>query len=339
MRVRDILKYLFAACGTALFVHLILSVGPSTVWRSVQQVGWGVLALVAMGGCIFLVRSLAWRLTLGREYRHMPLPALFRVYVAAEAMGFLFFGGPAVADTTRVLMLRGTVPTIRVVSSVTLDRGLYLMASAILLAVTLFLLPLGLHHGDEIPTYHYIIAIVFTVIMAAVWIAMRRRKKLISGIFLLVSKFRLFGSRTRRWLAAAVQVEDAMFQFLNTDRPGFWSAFGLNLAAHGLSIVEVLLALIFLGVTGSPLIALLTEGMTKIANISGAIIPGNIGAYEGANMVMLKLLGFESAVGLVLALARDVRRIFWVGTGLVLFLVSGHRRVALSGQFQERPEA
>lgn len=340
MPVRDIVKYLLAACGIALFVHLILTVGLARVWRSIQQVGcWGVLALIAIGGGIFLVRSLAWRLTLGREYHHVPLHSLFRVYLAAEAMGFLFLGGPAVADTTRVLMLRSSVPTIRVVSSVTLDRGLYLIASAILLAATLFLLPLALHRGEEIPTYGYIVAIVFAVIMAAVWIAMRKRKQLISGTFLLLSKLRPFGSRMQRWRAAAVQVEDVMFHFLNTDRRGFWSAFGLNLAAHGLAAGEVLLALTFLGATSSPLIALLMEGMTKMANISGAIIPGNIGAYEGANMVMSKLLGFESAVGLMLALARDVRRIFWVGMGLVLFLASGHRRVALSSQLQERPEA
>jgi hypothetical protein len=332
MPVRNVLKYLFTACGIALFVHLILSVGAARVWRSVQRVSWGTLALIAVGGCILLLRSLAWRFALGRENRNVPLPQLFRVYVASEAMGFLFFGGPAVADTIRVLMLRGTVPTIRVISSVTLDRGLYLAASAIILAATLLLLPLALHGGDKIPTYEYIIAIVFTIIMAAIWIAMRKRKKLISGTFLLLLRLRPLSSRTRRWQAAAAQVEETLFHFVNTDRPGLWAAFGLNLTAHSLAVGEVWLALTFLGATSSPFIALLIEGMTKIANISGGMIPGNIGAYEGANMVMLKLLGFEPAVGLVLALARDLRRIFWVGMGLVLFLASGYRRATMSSE-------
>jgi hypothetical protein len=38
-----------------------------------------------------------------------------------------------------------------------------------------------------------------------------------------------------------VQIEDSMFHFLDTDRPRFWSAFALNLAAHSLSAFEVLL--------------------------------------------------------------------------------------------------
>ncbi|MCU1252572.1 MAG: hypothetical protein JWQ49_5601 [Edaphobacter sp.] len=104
------LVYLFALCGTALLVHLVRSVGTAKILRSIQQIGWGMLAVVAVGGCTFVVRSLAWRYTLGREYRHLPAQTLFRVYVAGEAMGLLFFGGLAVADTTRVLMLRGAVP-------------------------------------------------------------------------------------------------------------------------------------------------------------------------------------------------------------------------------------
>lgn len=126
--MRRAIAYLFALCGAALFVHPVHSVGPARILGSIEQTGWGVLAIIAVGGCIFVVRSLAWHCTLGREYRHLPVRTLFRVYVAGEAMGLLFFGGLAASDTTRVLMLRGAVPTIRVISSVTLDRGLYIVA-------------------------------------------------------------------------------------------------------------------------------------------------------------------------------------------------------------------
>jgi glycosyltransferase 2 family protein len=337
MKLRRTLKYFFAVCGIALFIQLIRSVGIAKVLDSIQQIGWGTLAIVLVGGSIFVVRTLAWRLTLGREYRHLPLQKLFRVYIAAEALGFLFFGGPAVADTTRVLMLRDAVPTPRVISSVTLDRGLYLVGSVLLLAATIFLIPLVLEGKATVPTYDYVIGIIFTLMIAALWIAMRKRVRLISGFFFLASKFRPFRGWTERRRTAAAEVEHAMFHFLTTDRPGFWSAFALNLAAHGLAAFEVLLVLWFLNASRSPLAALFVEGMTKIANISGAVIPGNIGAYEAANIVILKLLGFEAAVGLVLALARDVRRLFWVGIGLALFFASGVRRIPVA-ELQRGPE-
>ncbi len=329
---RRTLAYLFALCGTALFVHLVRSVGAAKILRSIQQIGWGMLAVIAVGGCTFVVRSLAWRCTLGREYRHLPARTLFRVYVAGEAMGLLFFGGLAVADTTRVLMLRGAVPTIRVISSVTLDRGLYIVGSAIFLAVTILLIPLAPHGGTAIPRMIYVIGSIYAAIMALVWIGMRRRVRLLSGLFSLLSKLRPLRAWTERRRGGAVQIEDSMFHFLNTDRPGLWSAFALNLAAHSLSAFEVLLVLWFLGASRSPLTALLIEGLTKIASLGGAVIPGNVGTYEGANIVILKLLGFQAATGLVVALCRDVRRLVWAGAGLALFFASGIRRIPESSE-------
>jgi hypothetical protein len=317
-------------------VHLILSVGLSRILESAQRIGWGTLAIIALGGCILLVRCFAWHFTLGREYRNLKILTLFRIYAAAESIGFLFFGGPAVTDTTRVLMLRDSVPTDRLISSVTLDRGLYLVGSAVVLAATIFLLPLTLHlHGSAgIPRYTYIIGGIYTAIFATLWIAMRKRVRLLSGLFATFARIRPLRNRATRISAEALQVEDAMFRFLNTDRPGFWSAVALNLAAHFLTALEVLLVLWFLGTTGSPLIALFIEGMNKIGNISGAVIPGNVGAHEAANMMILKLLGFDPAVGLVLALTRDVRRIFWVGVGLAFFFGSGFGRLPHSAEVQ-----
>jgi len=276
---------------------------------------------------MLLVRSVAWRCTLGREFRNLPISTLFRIYVSAEAAGFLFFGGPAVADTTRVLTLRGTVPTDRVISSVTLDRGLYLVGSAILLAATIFLLPLKFHGGTGVPRSVYIVGFLYSAIFGALWVAMRRRVRLLTGLFVLLSKVGPVRSWTERWRTGAAQVESTMFHFLDTDRPRFWSAFALNLTAHLLAVFELWLLLWLLGLTAPPLTALLIEGMNKIANISGVIVPANVGAHEAANMMILKLVGFDPAVGLILALARDVRRIFWVGIGLGLFLTSGVRRL------------
>ena len=339
MKIRRAVRYLFGICGIALFIHLIGSVGLAKILDSIQEIGWWALAIIAIGGGVLLVRSLAWRCTLGREYRHMPVSTLFRIYAAAESIGFLFLGGPAVGDTTRVLMLRGTIPTVRVIAAVALDRGLYLVGSAILLAVTMFLLPLVLHGGSKIPTSIYGIGSVFVLIFFTLWVAMRKRVRLLSGLLFLASKLRPLRGWTERRSAGVVEVERTMFHFLDTDRPRFWSAFALNLVAHGLAVIEVLLVLWLLGAGGSVTNALFIEGMTKIAGISGAVIPGNVGAYEAANMLILKLLSLKPAMGLILALVRDVRRIFWLGAGLALFFYSGFRHIPVSAEYQRGTEA
>jgi hypothetical protein len=116
-----------------------------------------------------------------------------------------------------------------------------------------------------------------------------------------------------------------MFHFLNTDRPSFWLAVVLNVIANALGALEVLLLLWYLGGNRSPLAALGVEGMTKIVNIAGLLIPGNVGTYEAGNIMILRLLGFSASIGLTLALLRDMRRLFWTGVGLVLFVISDFR--------------
>src|SRR5689334_8407101 len=116
MKARRILRYTFGMGGLVLFVHLVRTVGLARILESAQRIGWGTLVIIALGGCILLVRCFAWRFTLGREYRDLRILTVFRIYAAAESIGFLFFGGPAVADTTRVLMLRDSVPADRLIS-------------------------------------------------------------------------------------------------------------------------------------------------------------------------------------------------------------------------------
>lgn len=322
MDLRRTLKYLFATCGIALFIRLIYSIGPEKVMNSIQQMSWGIVAILATGGSTFVVRTLAWRITLGREHRALPLGSLLRIYLVAESLGVLFWGGLAVADTARVLLLGGSVPTMRAISASILDSGLYIVASAILLASTMILLSFVLHRGT-VPAYVYVIGVLYSAIMAAVWIGMRKRLRLLSRSFSLALRLRRFRSWAECRRTEAAQVEKEMFQFLDADRPGLWSAFSLNIAAQILAAFEVLLVLWLLSTSRSTLVALSIEGLTKIANMAGIVIPGNVGTYEAGNMTILKMLGFPAAIGLLLALVRDSRRLFWVGVGLFLYFVSG----------------
>jgi hypothetical protein len=293
----------------------------------------GIIVILGVSGLSFVIRSAAWRLTLGREHRRAPLWNLVRVYLVAESVGALFFGGLAVADTTRVLLLRNDVPTIPTISSAILDRGLYLMGGAVILAAAIIVLPVSF--PQTAPRYIYGIGIAYLLIMAALWIAMRKRIRLISGVFSLASKLSWFRAWTAQRRINAAQVEDSTFHFLNTDRPSFWSAVVLNVVANALGALEVLLLLWYLGGGRSPWVALGVEGMTKILNTAGLLIPGNVGTYEAGNMMILRLLGFPASIGLTLALLRDVRRLFWIGAGLVLFLISDFRRLPPLAELQK----
>jgi len=57
------------------------------------------------------------------------------------------------------------------------------------------------------------------------------------------------------------------------------------------------------------------EALTKLVNIAGTFNPGNIGTYEGGNMLIVKMFGLTGATGLTLAFMRRLRAIFWAAVG------------------------
>lgn len=70
---------------------------------------------------------------------------------------------------------------------------------------------------------------------------------------------------------------------------------------------------------------------TKLVNVVGALSPGNVGTYEGGNVIIARLFGISSAAGLTIALCRRARILFWAAIGalcLTVMFKSARRKLA-----------
>ena len=138
-----------------------------------------------------------------------------------------------------------------------------------------------------------------------------------------LGRSQLLRSRVERALPFIHSAEKKLFDFHRDMPSAFWAALALNLACHGFAVLEVLLVLWMMGVKIGLLGALVTEALTKLLNVIGVFNPGNVGTYEGGNMLIAKMFGLTGAVGLSLAVTRRLRATFWgVLGGLCLFLLS-----------------
>jgi uncharacterized membrane protein YuzA (DUF378 family) len=66
--------------------------------------------------------------------------------------------------------------------------------------------------------------------------------------------------------------------------------------------------------------AFIVEALTKVINLVGALNPGNLGTYEGGNMLIAKIFGVTGTAGLTLALCRRARTVFWAGVGAICMI-------------------
>ncbi len=318
---RLLLRFLAATVGTGLLAYLIWRIGPSTLAQDVSRLGWGLALVIALGGIAHVVKAWAWRFTLSGEQHKVSFPKLLQLRLVSEAVGQLGVFGTAFGEGLRASALSAEIPAACRISSVTLDRGLFIATGALVMLTGIVTAPLALSLSHSLQRYVVVFAFTLVGFLLLMALAVQKRWPILSGPARTAGKLRYF----RRWLESKESiissVESRLFEFHRDMPRAFWASLLLNLACHGLAVLEVYLILRLMGVKFSLLGALIFEALTKVVNVVGFFNPGNIGTYEGGNVLIARMFRLSGGTGLALGLARRSRAIFWGAVGAVCMIM------------------
>jgi len=92
----------------------------------------------------------------------------------------------------------------------------------------------------------------------------------------------------------------------------------LDLAGHLTSVLEVYVTLKMLGLVPHLGAAYIIESLTKVLNFAFAFVPGTIGVYEIGNGIILRTLGYSTAIGIAMGIVRKAAIVFWTIIGLLI---------------------
>jgi hypothetical protein len=303
--------------GVALLISLIRRTGPSTVVDQVKTVGWGLLLIIALGGISHLTKTLAWRFTFSCDIHNVSFARTFGLRLVSETIGSFGLPGQVLGETARVYLLGSALPVANSISSVTLDRGLYIVTAALVSVTGLLAALFQLSLSGTWRLYALLFASALAVLLVVAAMAMRRRWPVLSASARVVGRLPRFKNWVEGKQSVIDSAESTLFSFHHNAPKAFWASLILNVACHGMAILEVYLLLYFMGPRTGLLGALVFEAFTKLINVVGALNPGNFGTYEGGNMILTRLLGIAGATGLTLGLCRRARSLFWKGMGLL----------------------
>jgi phosphatidylglycerophosphate synthase len=319
--------------GIALLVSLIMRTGAGTVIEHAKAVGWGMVLILALGGISHLLRTYAWRLSFRSDIRSLSLARTFGLRLISEAIGNFGLAGQVVGDSMRISLLGPAIPIADRISSVAFDRGIYIVSAALLSVSAMLACVSVLPLPGAWRLYALLFAAAMTIVVGLALLGFARRWRLASAAAHAVQRLPL----AKKWLTGKVSViesaEDNLLTFRSQAPRSFWIATVLYVGSQVLAVAEVYLLLRFMGVRITSIGALVIEGFTKLISIVGAVNPGNIGTYEGGNLVLAHLLGFSAASGLTLALCRRARTLFWAGIGALCLVVLSR------GNEQSKPES
>jgi len=315
------LRLIAIAMSAGFFYYLIWRTGPSKLWKSLSELGWGIIFVIALAGVSHPARTWGWRLTFGDDQRKISFSRLVGLRLGAEAAGQLGILGQTLGDSVRVSRISAGIPVATRLASVTLDRGLYVVTGVVTtIAGILAALPLvALSHALRL--YASLFAFALIAFLMVTLFAVRKRWPVLSWSARIISRVPFLKNWMEKRYLLVQSVESALFDFHHKTPGAFWASFSLNLAAQCLAVSEVCLILWLMGVKIGFFSALVIEALTKLVNVLGNFNPGNIGTYEGGTMLIGKMFGLSSATGLALGLSRRLRSFFWAAVGVICFIL------------------
>ena len=318
--------------GLALFGFLIYKVRFENILDAFTKIGWGFLAIVAFNGTRHLIRALCIYLAVPAQHRSFKYRYAASARFAGEAVSLLTFTGPLLGEATKAALLKKRIPLTHGVTAVVVDNILYDISVALLIlggVITMFFV----YGGGETKGLRYAlygVAAFASIIVIAIIVAAKSQIKPLSWTLKKLNEKNWLPGFLETKQKSVYELEDNIHKLYSHRKGTFYAMFGLIVLSHVLSVAEVYSALYMLEVVPSPTfsMAYIIESLTKVINFAFSFVPGTVGVYEGGNGIILKSLGYTTAVGVTLALVRRGAILFWTGIGLIILLWRGASRGA-----------
>ena len=294
-----------ALAGAVLFTYAITNVGWANVLNGINRVGWGLVPILALAGLRFVLRAAAWRLCMP-AHAHFTLGQAFVAFLSGDAVGNVTPLGLLASEPTKLFLIRHRLATREAASSLAVDFVIYSMSAVTMIAVgaTVLLLTVPLSLG-------------WREILIGVLLALGL---VIAGAFrVLGGTWKAERGERPPWRARLASLRESVLAFSAGQPTRLWRIFGLDLLFQAAAVTEVFLTLHWL-LPAPPTIeaAIIFSALDRAVIIAFKFIPFRLGIDEMFSGGMATLLGWPNVTGVILALIKKVRSIFWVGVGLTL---------------------
>ena len=339
MRSSTLLSIAITGAGLALLIWLIASAGPQQVWRQLQQLGWGLVAIAAIAGLRFAMRALAWMQCLEPPYR-LRFTDAFTAVLCGDALGNATPLGPLVSEPAKVAFVRDRVPLAAAFTALAIENVFYSLSVAAMIAAGMAALLLrgGLERQLRLAGELGILVVV-AIYAAAAWMLMRR-PAVLSQVISLASRL-LPGGGMQHRLEKVRRLELDIYTFSTRRAASVGAIVTTELLFHVLGFLEVYVALWLLLDAPPPVItAFILETANRLLIVMFKFLPmQQLGVNVAGTVLVARALGLSPEIAGTLAVVRGVRMLFWqlIGTLLVLRHGMSARQILEDPALQSRP--
>ena len=326
------------AAGLALLAWLIASAGPQRIWESLQRLGGGLAAVIAIAGLRFAVRAAAWMQCLEPPYR-LRFTEAFTAVLCGDALGNATPLGPLVSEPAKAAFVRDRVPLAAAFTALAIENVFYTLSVAAMIAAGMAALLLrgGLERQLRLAGELGIV-IVLVIYAAAAWI-LTRRPAVLSRVIAASSRLVTSAGMQRR-VEKVRRLEHDIYTFSSRRAASVGAIVASELLFHALGFLEVYVALwLLLGGPPSIVTAFILETANRLLIVLFKFLPmQQLGVNVAGTVLVARALGLSPETASTLAVVRAARMLVWqlVGTLLVVRHGMSARKILQDPELQSQ---
>lgn len=304
--------------GAAMFVALLIQIGPGAIVSSFSELSWRLLVILCFPfALVTAFDTLGWRFA----FRHDGVP--FRVLLFARMAGEAFnvttptasVGGEAV----KAWLLRPYVPLEESLPSVIVAKTTITIAQAFFLllgiAVAWPTLP------ADSPLLRAMQWLLVIEIIGVGGFVLVQVVGVLGGGSRMLGRLGLLGTVDRSQTLG--HMDRALTHFYRHEPRRLLLSIACHFLGWALSALETYVILHALGLPVPFATATVIEAFGTGIRFATFLVPAHLGALEGGHVMTFAALGLGAPAGLVFSLVRRVREVAWTGMGFVVLAALG----------------
>ncbi len=295
----------FGAVGLVALGLLVRGVGPATLFAILRRSAHWLPVLFAIDALRVVAEAVGTRSLSERVRRRVPLGELARIHIVAYAVAMVMPAGRATGEAVKATMLARHVGAPEAAAVGAANQSTSMLGGA-LGAIPCAAAALWLTGPSRLTGGLAAFVVVTLAGFAALQIACRRR-----GLAAVVLR------RFTRMKDATTAFQNALERIPVVP----WGATLAALASRALLVVELGVLLLVLGGRHGPLQALVAHGVGMLGGTLGDLVPGQLGAMDGAFALAAPTLGLALVDGVAVSVMLHCVQALWAVGGWVLPLL------------------
>jgi uncharacterized protein (TIRG00374 family) len=300
--------------GAALFVWLVVSIGPGAVVQAFTDLSWRLLVILVFPfGMTTLLDTLGWRYAFRRDA--VPFPHLLAARLAGEAFNLTTPTASVGGEAVKAWLVRPWTPLTESLPSVVIAKTTIVIGQALFLVIGLAVAGMALPSDS--------------LVIRGMWWLLVVQLVAVSGFVVVQAAGTLQGST--RWLQkigwlsdrpldALTQINDELAHFYRREPRRLTLSILYHFLAWLIGVLEPWLILRWIGLPVSLAEATAIEAFSTGIRFAAFLVPGYLGALEAGHMAIFAALGLGAPAGLSFTLIRRVRELAWTGLGFLLLI-------------------